>query len=313
MAMAVLIVDEETLEFGIQPAYLNFSKQARQFLETQGIGSQGPSSMLTIRIILAIIGALLGAFMTFPGLRLAKMHSDAVKYAAERPFLNILLHINMIFPLIISLMWVKPAVRDFVVRRHGKIKIDDETFEMFRISMILAFCLVRLLLVWPHLQAHLNMAVEKMERLRKEAGRISAIELQKMVARVFYYLCVVALQYLAPIILLCNCAFMLKTLGDFSIAGSLGYNSAVADGSTQQTAMNEAPSEPIVTSDTNKSDSNGSIFETAAQMSLALSSLREVFTPVCFRGVFSFLCWWLCTTGFTTSAFGMIYYSYFTE
>ena len=45
-------------------------------------------------------------------------------------------------------------------------------------------------MVWPHLQAHLNMAVSKIEALCKEAGQISNIELQKMVVRGVFIICV---------------------------------------------------------------------------------------------------------------------------
>lgn len=37
------------------------------------------------------------------------------------------------------------------------------------------------------------------------------------VARVFYYLCVVTLHYLVPVLLILNVAFLLKTLGKYKI------------------------------------------------------------------------------------------------
>jgi hypothetical protein len=44
------------------------------------------------------------------------------------------------------------------------------------------------------LQAYLNLAYHKVAELRQEAGKISNIDLQRLVIRVFYYLCVVTLQ-----------------------------------------------------------------------------------------------------------------------
>jgi hypothetical protein len=46
------------------------------------------------------------------------------------------------------------------------------------------------------LQAYLNLAYHKVAELRQEAGKISNIDLQRLVIRVFYYLCVVTLQVL---------------------------------------------------------------------------------------------------------------------
>ena len=290
MSMGILIVNEDTLEFGLESAYNNFSTGAILFLKQQGIESAGPASFITFLIILAIISSIIGAFLTFPGLRLAKMHADSLKYAG--PLSQLLLHLNMVAPLIASLMWFKPITRDFLVHRGTRI-MSDELFDAMRLWYVLAFCVLRFFLLWPHLQSHLNLAYDKLQRLQREAGRIKAIDLQKMIIQVFYYLCVVALQYITPIIFLFFCVLMMKTLGEVSLLGT-AYHS-------------EMPA--AVETLTNTTED--SITATAAQFSLALGSLRQVFSPICFRAFFSYLCWWTCTSWFITSAFGLLYYSYF--
>ena len=55
--------------------------------------------------------------------------------------------------------------------------------------------------------------------LRQEAGKISNVDLQRIVIRVFYYLCVVTLQYVAPMILILYLSFLYKTLGGGSWIG----------------------------------------------------------------------------------------------
>lgn len=65
-----------------------------------------------------------------------------------------------------------------------------------------------------YLQAYLNMANLRMEEQKKEAGRITNKELQQKVAAVFYYLCVVSLQYLAPMLLVLYFSLVYKTLGN---------------------------------------------------------------------------------------------------
>jgi hypothetical protein len=47
------------------------------------------------------------------------------------------------------------------------------------------------------------------------------------------------------------------------------------------------------------------------EVTLALSSLKQVFTTDVFRGLFSFTTWWCTFTWFTSSSLGMIYQSYF--
>lgn len=312
LAMAVLIVDEEMLEFGLLPAYQNFSTSAVRFLEGQGFESAGPVSLLTVRIVLAIFCALLGAFFTFPGLRLAKMHTDALKYTSGRPFLQLLLHINLITPLLISLLWVRPLFREYLVKReiNGRVLLSDDTFDIARLGIIFVFCIFRFCLTWQHLQAHLNMAYDKVANLKKEAGRISSTELKKLVVRVYYYLCVVALQYLTPVVMLLFSLMMLKTFGEYSITRTLfGFDFPTLRSPIQPSAEQATSATPVASSD--GSTENESIFATASHFSLLFTTLRQVFTPLCFRGLLSFFCWWICTVWFTTSAFGVVYYTYF--
>ena len=299
LAMGVLIINEDIVEFGLVSGYANFSDGAKEFLQRQGIDSQGIHSLVTYKIVLAIFAAILGSFLTFPGLRYAKMHTDALKYASGNPLLQVLLNINMLSPLLVSFMWIKPVARNYLV--HGSRKyLDDETFDSMRLYMVLGFSLVRLMLTWPHLQAHLNLAVERIQWMKKEAGRISSIDLQRMIARVFYYLCVVTLQYIAPVIMLVFCTFMLKTLGDMSWMKPFGiYYPVNVENATK-------PSQSIF-------GNTSTLGETAAHFSLALRNLKKVFTPMYFKGIFSFMCWWITTAWFTTSAFGLVYYNYFSE
>jgi Predicted transmembrane protein 161AB len=140
--------------------------------------------------------------------------------------------------------------------------------------------------------------------LRHEPGRIGATELKKLIVRVYYYLCVVALQYLAPLVLLLFLTFLLKTLGDISVLRVLGYGSPV--GSTAA-SLNKTVAEKVAGADS----AEGDIFSSAMHISRSLIAMRQVFTPACFRCLLSFFCWWICASWFTTSAFGLIYYTYF--
>ncbi|XP_013386118.1 transmembrane protein 161B [Lingula anatina] len=305
-AMGVLIVDEDRLEFGLNPAYKNFSGSATEFMKSQGIVSRGPISQIVFKIIIACCCAILGAFLTFPGLRYAKTHSDALKYSKESPFKLMLLHLNFIMPLLIVLLWVKPIARDFFTemkhRSMDRPLLTPEVFETTRMLIIIAFCLLRITLLSAHLQSHLNIAYERITNLKKESGRISNIDLQRMVTRVFYYLCVVALQYVVPVVLLLFCVFLMKTLGDLSWDSFLDIDWSL------KTPINSSSGPSVSTTPDTDGTSNA-----AVHIALALSDLRKVFTPLFFRGVMAFFCWWLCLVNFTTSSFGLIYYSYFTN
>lgn len=298
VAMAVLITPDNVLDFGFEVAYADFTAAADSFFEKQGLDTAGPVSLMTVRILLALVCSLFGALLTFPGLRLARMHTDAMRHASEQPVKQLLLLINMILPLAAALAWVRPLARE-PLARYG---VADERFELARIALVLFVCFVRTSMVRPHLQAHLNMAHNRVTALRREPGRISAAELQKLVVRVYYYLCVVALQYLAPLVILLFTVLMLKTLGDVSVLRVVGYNVT----SPTLNVRSEPPSS-VATPLSYFYD----IYSTALHFSQILASLRQVFVPSCFRCLLSFTTWWLCSTWFLTSSFGLIYYSYF--
>jgi len=300
VAMAVLITPDSVLDFGLEVAYADFVAAVDSFFEKQGLETSGPVSLMSVRILLAIVCSLFGALLTFPGLRLARMHTDAMRHAQEQPVRQLLLLINMILPLAAALAWVRPMARD-PLARYG---VSSECFELVRIVVVLFMCMVRVSLVRPHLQAHLNMAHDRMVALRREPGRISSTELQKLVVRVYYYLCVVALQYLAPLVILMFTVLMLKTLGNVSVLRVIGYNVTMPSGPGVRSG--DLPVSAAVPHSYFQD-----VYSTALQFSQVLTSLRQIFVPSFFRCLLSFASWWLCSTWFLTSSFGLIYYSYF--
>lgn len=51
-----------------------------------------------------------------------------------------------------------------------------------RLWIVVALCVLRLLLTRQHLQAYLNLAPKWVEQMKKEAGRIAAIDIQRKVS-----------------------------------------------------------------------------------------------------------------------------------
>ncbi|OXB61713.1 hypothetical protein ASZ78_011874 [Callipepla squamata] len=243
-AMAILIVTENYLEFGLESGFSNFSESAMQFLEKQGLESQGPVSKLTFKLFLAVLCSLIGAFLTFPGLRLAQMHLDALNLATEKIT-----------------------------------QMSEDTFDTMRLWIIILLCALRLAMMRSHLQAYLNLAQKSVDQMKKEAGRISTVDLQKMVARVFYYLCVIALQYVAPLVMLLHTTLLLKTLGNYSwgIYPELNSNTPVENSLLPNSAYSESL------------PADGKMKVTVVQITMALGSLKNIFTPLLFRGLLSFL------------------------
>lgn len=61
-------------------------------------------------------------------------------------------------------------------------RMSEDAFDTMRLWIIILLCALRLVMMRNHLQAYLNLAQKCVDQMKKEAGRISTIDLQKMVS-----------------------------------------------------------------------------------------------------------------------------------
>ncbi|XP_046528313.1 transmembrane protein 161A isoform X2 [Equus quagga] len=288
LAMLVQVVREETLELGLEPGLASMTQNLEPLLKTQGWDWALPLAKLAIRVGLAVMGSMLGAFLTFPGLRLAQTHRDALTM--------LLLHTSFLSPLFILWLWTKPIARDFLHQApFGGTPyslLSDSVFDSLRLWVLVVLCLLRLAVTRPHLQAYLCLAKARVEQLRREAGRIEAREIQRRVVRVYCYVTVVSLQYLTPLILTLNCTLLLKTLGGYS--WGLG------------------PVPPLSPAPSSGSDSPDGPWEDEAQQTAAriAGALGGLLTPLFLRGVLAFLIWWTAACQLLSSLFGLYFHQH---
>lgn len=145
------------------------------------------------------------------------------------------------------------------------------------------------------------------------------------VARVFYYLCVIALQYIAPLVMLLHTTLLLKTLGecikvllDTISIGPVGFLEFLRlffqpPGGHSWVIYPEESLPCLSNEDSSPAEVGQSQMEasqTVAQLSVALGGLRTVFSPLLFRGLLSFFTWWIAACLFSTSLFGLFYHQY---
>lgn len=292
IAMIVLIVDEKNLEVGVDPAYDSFYDNASKFLQNQGLTSVGPASKLVLKFAFAVWAAIIGTLFTFPGLRVARMHWDSLKYHVDNPVKVLLLNINFAMPFVLVLLWVQPVTKNYLAVRvfsgMEKPLMTPQAFDIIRIILVIVTIVLRIALMPAQLQAYLDMAQRRLDEQKKEAGRITNIDLQKKIASVFYYLCVVALQYVCPIFMCLYFSLMYKTLGGYS------WSSLCHEETTQV--------------------SSGEIFITSQgmeQFQMAWENLKMIFSSEVYRGVFGFATWWCCFAWFVTTSLGVMYQTYF--
>jgi len=270
-------------------AHRNFTEVTAQFLQSQDMQVPKERSPILLYLVLSLMFGFLASFLTFPCLRYARMYNDALRYAVDNPLRKLLLHAGFFSPLIVLLLWVKPLARDRLVDGENPLFTVDQ-FESMRLWASLVPAFLRLFTVYSHLQAYLNIAYDKVKEMNKEGGRITNIELQRMVAQIFFYLCVAAIQYFAPVVILFSLTCILKVLGEYSWLA----------------AFNFFHFEWFMSSSSVVSD----ISQTASSSNKLVSSLTHVyniFNVVVNRGIWSFFLFSTSFLCFFGSVVGAVY------
>ncbi|XP_059197834.1 transmembrane protein 161A [Centropristis striata] len=314
VAMLVLVVREDYLEFGLESGFANLFDNLEVFARQQGYADWSiPVTKLTVKLGLAAVCAYIGALLAFPGLRLAQTHLDAVQMNSDRPLIQILLHMGFLSPVIVLVLWVKPMARDFLANAPmGKTSVtivSSETFDSMRLWIVVVLCVLRLALTRYHLQAYLNLAQKWVEQMKKEAGRIAAIDIQRKVTRIFCYLTVITLQYLVPVLLILFSTLALKALGDFSWQSGAEQAPGVTPALVMPTAAPVLPG-GVDEDEEGMEDMEEDVQATVARLSEAFTALRSVLTPIFFRGFFAFLTWWVAACQVISSLFGIYFHQY---
>ncbi|XP_053143772.1 transmembrane protein 161A isoform X1 [Hemicordylus capensis] len=304
IAMIVLVIREDYLEFGLDRGLTNVNDNLEVFLMEQGWEWTIPVTKLSVRLGLVALCSFIGACLTFPGLRLAQTHLDALKMAADRPMVQLLLHASFLAPVIVVLMWIKPISRDLLLHspmgKQTMQLMSDATYNSFRLWMIVALCVLRLAVTRLHLQAYLNLAERWVEQMKREAGRITVLEIQRKITRIYCYVTVVSLQYLGPIILTLHCTLLLKTLGEYSWG-------LYPESAPKSPAVDTVP---VLQATPSAESGTEDIQATVQQITGALGALSAVFTPLFYRGLLSFLTWWVAVCQVVSSLFGLYFHQY---
>ncbi|NXF35125.1 T161A protein, partial [Nyctibius bracteatus] len=320
LAMVALVIREDYLEFGLEPGLASVSSNLESVLKQWGWEWTLPLAKLAFKLGLVALCSFLGACLTFPGLRLAQTHLDALRMAADKPLTQLLLHVSFLAPVLVVVMWIRPISRDFLLHAPmGKQTVQimsDSAYNTARLWTIVGLCLLRLAVARRHLQAYLGLAERWVEQMRKEAGRIAVLEIQRKVwgwergvrawplascspprcpqiTRIYCYVAVVSLQYLGPVILTLHCTLLLKTLGHHSWG-------LYPEPPPLPPAATAAPPRP--------GSEDGEDVRAAVEQITGV--LGGIFTPLFFRGLFAFLTWWVAACQVVTSLFGLYFHQY---
>ena len=243
IALFVSMADKRYIDFGVEEGYSDFIDEFVKFANTTNLiesrSDLNIPSTKAFKGALIIISGLIGALLTFPSFRFGALnskilHSSGKTGPTEGPsatgngsttsdhenesdkgnsfrdrLVLLLVHFNLISPILIVLCWCKPLVQDHI---QSQADISDHTFALLRIGFIAAIMMIRVVSIKLYLQAHLDSAQLYLRHLKQEAGRVEHKTIQQKIAFTFQYSSVIVLQILTPAFIILQLCFLLVSL-----------------------------------------------------------------------------------------------------
>ncbi|PAV59958.1 hypothetical protein WR25_18036 [Diploscapter pachys] len=270
---------ERYFDVALLSAYDRFNENLVQTMLVNGVetdASVKPQSPLLLYISLSIFFSFLSAMHVFPCFRYALMYLKSNQQ--RRPIVQLANHVTFVMPAIIILLFIKPVKEELIGGRR-KLLTEDQ-LQILRIYLVFLWAFLRFLAKGVHLQAHLNLAHDKVLQLQQETGYIKNYQLQTIIFRYYSYFCCAALQYFTPVLLTIMFSLLLKTTCGLSWL----CTSSLSASASSAPAL--AATNPI-------------------------GVFRSVFDPVVCRAIWSYLLIMLLLIDFSLSSIGVIYHTYF--
>nr|CDS19225.1 Transmembrane protein 161B [Echinococcus granulosus] len=225
-AMLCLSLDVSFLDLRISPAYGNLTFS----LSPEASGSSAMSWGM-FQAYLAFYAAMVGVLFAFPSLQYGRIYVQTLRDPKSSWLTRLLFNLNLIAPQLTLLLWVVPLTARLpaLLLQHAGVALGGAQMSTTWLSFVVLcaralserICSLRLLftlftvilrvaMTKRHMQAFLDTAQTRLDRLNREPGRITNREVQRIVASVFHCFNFAALQYLAPAMLLIGLAFSYK-------------------------------------------------------------------------------------------------------
>lgn len=319
ISMVLLIVDESKLEFGIETAYRSFNTSASRYVMNHDYLSK-PVSLIMIKFTLALCCTILGALFTFPGLRFGQMQGGLIESYEKKPVTLFVYHANYLNSLVILMLWIKPLTRDLLTDpNRASYTLSDENFDTFRIYYMIFACLFRFFLLPSYLNTYLKLVESKITTMKRSKDTMPNTSIQEMIAQIYSYINIVAIQYTLPIFMCLFSAIMFKNLGGYSWFFQLSHRTNHTSLANNFSVTYDRGSQIL-----NPDSFIGSVDGDSEALTLSESSnffghdlavdfndFKNIFSPEVFRGLLGFCNWWLHFVWFCTSSIGLVYHTKF--
>lgn len=351
LAFFVIFAPHQLFDFNMEHAADAVGARLEIVLRTIGfvdedfvnLASIGSTAQLALFVNMALFAGIFTCTSFLPAFRFARMYSEMTSDAGTSLVRKALLHFNMLSPLLVAVLWIKPLSVDALVPsylvkcspralvRDCFANAEDEAlfnaanrfttlkesqFDTLRLYIVLASLLVRLLCFRSHLQFFLLEIRDSIVQMVRRPGLVDGELLKSKVRIQFNYLPIIAVQYLAPLGSLVACVVLLArqtgaSLGFFDgllwlLTKGLGLTAptSLASGTTSSVDIL-----PDLTPPNFGAWRLGEEIE-KEKFTQFIKGMAQftIVTPEFHASFFGFFLWWLSFTWFAVSVAGLIYW-----
>lgn len=337
----LFLISDKYFEYGLDASFKNFNGNLKNFYKKISGDSEkqlledytGPPALI-VNSYLAITSTILACLLTFPGLKSAQMFSLLFKRKGATIIDQTLACLNLSLPFVVTLLYLKPVKAFYMDPDHFTLKpsdrvgsgdsvknlSDDEkealenSFKLFRVSIILALCLLRVLTFKSCMQEFQLTPKKELDEIRKEVGYTKVAKIQDEIKKVNLSTCITAVQYITPTIIVGFLTLFLVGAGDIKFLPSFKNETDSFLGkliTAEATTLNK---ESIFLKFSQKYLGNSDFLTTKSVKGVSLTALLEIFNPVLLNGLVNYLLWFTCFFLSLTSVLGWhFYYKRYTE
>lgn len=282
------------------------------------------------RVGLALFSAVLASIFVLPTLRYSRCYNDMMTIHAKEMklsgFNQFLLHLNLILPFVVSMMYIRPMTMDLMlpdlvkcnnetdVHRDclkepgvdGAFFVTETLWKKVRFLLLVLMVLIRMILTRPHLQSFLHSVKSVIMSSYRRTGTIAAQSVKSRLTAQYSYLCVAALQYLCPTLCFGFLALLMVRQGQLDMGVCSALNTTLEIMGLPESSRRRSPKPFPIDATVFPEQYRG--FINNVTDTVALYNNHRVLTPAFYGPILDYLAWWSCTVWFILSAMGVLYW-----
>ena len=178
-------------------------------------------------LIWVVLAAFLGSITVYPAIRFGVLYAESADEHKDSLSKSLLLHASFVLPIIAPLLWVLPITRKFDLSfqyfffspKRNKTLLNHFYFILrfltwLRVAACLIVVLSRFAVVRTVVQTYLDSVGSTIKKISGEEGRLTLFDFRLKIWPIVFYVCVVTLQLVGPVLLLLYATLLMASWGD---------------------------------------------------------------------------------------------------